>query len=143
MADRCPTRAVPEGHGVRRLSGDTQWFSLRWCSACGQLRAILSGRQLAEEASIRGKVRRSRHALVATEERAIPMEEARWTAVFAEVGNRSIRERSSQCLGQFSATRRNCGRGPSSARRQGDTETAVAWRYKTPKADSLDALRAG
>ena len=46
------TRAVLVGHGVRRLSTDTRRFSLRWYSAWGQLRAILSGRLQAEETSI-------------------------------------------------------------------------------------------
>ena len=107
---------------MRRLSGDTRRFSLQWCSAWGQLRAILSGRLPTEGTSIRGMVRRSRRALVATDERAIlTVEEECWTAVFAEVGNHCIRGLSFRCLGRFSATRRNCGRAPSSARCQGDS----------------------
>ena len=70
----------------------------------------------------RSMVRRSRRALVATDERAIlTVEEECWTAVFAEVGNHCIRGLSFRCLGRFSATRRNCGRAPSSARCQGDS----------------------
>ena len=97
--------------------------------------------------------RGGRRTLVATDERAIPKDEdAHWTALFAEVGNPCIRGRSSRCLGQFSATRQNCGRAPSSARCQDDSgavtggcelaETAVL-RHENPIADSLDALRAG
>ena len=118
-----------------------------------ELRTVVGHELFREETSTQGKVRRSRRTLVAAGERAIPKDEdARWTTLFAAVANRCFRGRSSRCLGQLSATRRNCGRAPSSARCQGDSgaviggcelaKTAVL-RHENPIAYSLDALQAG
>ena len=88
------------------------------------------------------------------DERAIfKDEEARWKAVLLKLATVAFADGLLDILiGQFSATRHNCGRAPSSAQCQGDSgavpggcelaETTV-WRHKNPKTDNLDTLRAG